>query len=241
MELLPRMNIFVRRPGEISNRYYPVDKARSKLAQGVLTPDDMAWCKGLSQWAPLSKVLAVAEGRNGHASHAIVPIPYRVAYYELGAQCFSLVMEFQDSYTQFIRELQQGNGASEHLDLGQIWVELICLGTFVIDYAIQVSLKYGLKEDVLYAYRSHLHRLKVHGVTDFYEQIRYRLLVYTSVVNDNVCAAPNVPWRIGETFAVICNASGDARLERMGRMLHENIFGFVTQWIQSIGVDNVVE
>ena len=57
------MNIFVRRPGEISNRYYHLEKARLKLAQGMLTPDDMAWCKGLSEWGPLAKVLAVAEGR----------------------------------------------------------------------------------------------------------------------------------------------------------------------------------
>ncbi len=235
------MNIFVRRPGEISNRYYHVDRARQKLAQGVLTPDDMAWCRGLSEWGPLSKVLAIAEGRPSDVPEAIVPIPYRIAYYELGAQCFTMVMEFQDSYTNFIRELEQGNGASEHLDLGQIWVELICLGTFVIDYAIQVALKYGLKEEVFYAYRSHLKRLKINGVADFYEQIRYRMLVYTSVVNDNIGAPHSLPWKIGETFAVICDAAGDPRLERMGRTLYGNIFGFVTQWIQGIGVENITE
>jgi hypothetical protein len=235
------MNIFVRRPGEISNRYYPVDKARSKLAQGVLTPNDLAWCKGLSEWGPLSKVLAVAEGRNGDLAPPVEIIPYRVAYYELGAQCFSMVMEFQDSYTSFIRELELGNGASEHLDLGQIWVELICLGTFVIDYAIQVALKYGLKEEVLYAYRAHLKRLRISGVADFYQQIRYRMLLYTSVVNDTVGAPQSLPSKMGETFAAICNASGDQRLERMGRILYENIFGFVTQWIQSIGIENVTD
>ena len=235
------MNIFVRRPGEISNRYYPVDKARSKLAQGVLTPDDMAWCKGLSEWGPLAKVLAVAEGRVLDLHEPVVPIPYRVAYYELGAQCFSMVMEFQDSYTNFIRELQQGNGASEHLDMGQVWVELISLGTFVIDYSIQVALKYGLKEDVLYAYRAHLKRLRINGVSGFYEQIRYRMLVYTAVVNDNVGVPQILPTRIGETFAVICNSAEDERLERMGRTLFENIFGFVTQWIQGIGVENITE
>ena len=235
------MNIFVRRPGEISNRYYHLEKARLKLAQGMLTPDDMAWCKGLSEWGPLAKVLAVAEGRPTGLSPAIVPIPCRIAYYELGAQCFTMVMEFQDSYTNFIRELQQGNGASEHLDLGQIWVELICMGTFVIDYAIQVALKYGLKEDVLYAYRSHLKRLRINGVADFYQQIRYRMLVYTSVVNDCIGAPQSLPWKIGETFAVICEAAGDPRLEKMGRTLYENIFGFVTQWIQGIGVENITE
>lgn len=235
------MNIFVRRPGEISNRYYPMDKARSKLAQGVLTPDDMAWCKGLSEWGPLSKVLAVAEGRPDDLPQPVVPIPYKLAYYELGTQCFSMVMDFQDSYTSFIRELEQGNGASAHLELGQIWVELICLGTFVIDYAIQVALKYGLKEEVLYVYRAQLKRLKINGVTSFYDQIRYRLLVYTSVVNDNVGAPQNLPWRIGETFAVISGAAGDERLERMGRTLFENIFGFVTQWIQGIGVENITD
>ena len=237
------MNIFVRRPGEISNRYYPVDKARSKLAQGVLTPDDMAWCKGLSEWGPLHKVLAVAEGRPTHhlTPQPVVPIPYRVAYYELGAQCFSMVMEFQDSYTNFIRELEQGNGASENLDLGQIWVELICLGTFVIDYAVQVALKYGLREDALYAYRAHLKRLRINGVADFYQQIRYRMLLYTSVVNDTIGAPQNLPWRVGETFAAISNAPGDPRLERMGRILYDNIFGFVTQWIQGIGIENITD
>jgi len=162
------MKIFVQKPGQKETTSYSLQKVKTELLAGGIREDDLAWCEGMGEWAPLRQVLALAET----VPQLILPADVlkrqaRLTTAELAAQCFKLATSFEHSYTTMLQNLQQRD-AQNNVDLGRVWIELICLGAFVVNYALFSALKHGPRNEVLSLYRDQLKQISIAGVGDSY-------------------------------------------------------------------------
>ena len=231
--------IYIQRHGEQLGPPYSVEEAKSYLADGLLHPDDMAWCEGMAEWAPLANVLPVAESQlvTEAPPPGLLQPPPKVTTSELGASCFDLAVGFQESYTRLIQELPRVDNEGQNLNYGQVWIELICLGIFAVQHAVQETLKTGPKDAMLDAYHNHLKQLRIDGVPDVFELMSKRFMIYENSVHAR--HPHGIAWNVGETFAIFCGAELSTRLVMTGSTLFNDIFGYVVRWIDEIGVENI--
>lgn len=57
--------IYVAKDNEPDYRLFSVTTARGSLQNGVIRETDLAWCEGMSKWAPVLEVLKFVESLNG--------------------------------------------------------------------------------------------------------------------------------------------------------------------------------
>ena len=234
------MEIFIQREGLQLGPPYTLDEAKTFLADGLLLPDDMAWCEGMREWAPLSNVLPVVEKT---PPFQILPPPSvpteRVTATELAASCFDLAIGFQESYASLLQELQHADLDGQVVNFGQVWIELICLGIFAVEYGLEDTLKTGPRDAVINAYHAHLKRLQIDGVSNVYELVSSRFMIYENSVNAR--HPHGIAWNVGETFAVFCGAELSTRLVMIGSTLFNQIVGYIHRWVHEIGVENITD
>jgi len=66
------MEIYIHRDGQQFGPY-SVEQTRDYIASGNLTPDDLAWHEGVTDWVPLAQVTEVTGAFNAPPPSAIVP------------------------------------------------------------------------------------------------------------------------------------------------------------------------
>ena len=231
--------IYIARGSDQRGHGYSVDKIKSYLNNGVVSLEDMAWCEGMLDWAPLSSVIPVAEGRMAPLRAPVIAQPAaEISAADVGESCFELATGFQESYTTVVQELQTATDG-EVFDLGRVWVELICLGAFSVDYAIQNALKHGPVDAVLSSYHSHLQRLKINGVPDFFGLVRNRFETYSRAVNTG--HPKSYRWNVAEAFSEAAGVLQNPRLIKVGGDLFDQINDYVAEWIHELGVENIGE
>jgi hypothetical protein len=231
------MEIYIQREGLQLGPPYSVEEAKSFLADGLLLPDDMAWMEGMADWAPLSNVLPLADRSVDQPIPLTGEVPAVVNAEELASSCFELAIGFQESYTSLLQELQHADIDGQVVDFGQLWIELICLGIFAVEYGLERTLQPGSREAVLNAYHARLKTLQIEGVSNVFELISNRFLIYENAVNSR--AINGISWNIGETFAIFCGAELSTRLIVIGSTLFDQIVNYVQQWIGEIGAENI--
>lgn len=232
------MEIYIQREGLQLGPPYSVEEAKTFLADGLLMPDDMAWYEGMNEWAPLSNVLPVVESPAQAFPPPTIPAEH-VSAAELAASCFDLAIGFQESYAGLLQELQHADLDGQVVNFGQVWIELICLGIFAVEYGLEDTLKTGPRDAVLNAYHGQLKRLQIDGVNNVYELISNRFMIYENSVNAR--HPHGIAWNVGETFAIFCGAELSTRLVMIGSTLFNQIVGYIHRWIHEIGVDNITE
>lgn len=235
------MEIFIQRGGLQLGPPYSVEEARTYLADGLLQPDDLAWIEGMKEWVPLSNVLTQHGSKATHAMppSLLKPAQPKVGARELGLACFDLAMGFQESYTSLIHDLQNSDTEGQVLNFGQIWIELICLGIFTVEYAMRDTMKAGPVEAVIDAYNGQVRRLSLDEVPNFFEVVSNRYPIYESAIHAR--HPHGIAWNVGETFAIFCGNELSTRLVMTGSMLFDKIYQYVHQWVHEIGVENITD
>lgn len=231
--------IYVSRENEEDYRLFSPRTARGYLKTGLIQENDMAWCEGMTSWAPLIRVLETLESttpgltQSAPASTELPKPPSKIPAAKLAETCFQLALSFQDAYTKVIRDLQATESKEEELDYGQIWVELVYLGCVVVDHAIEASLDEEAREFVLKLYRSHLYRVKIEGIHSF-RPIKTRLLVYSqeahnirSTISDEL---------VGQKFAHFCGSKNNKKLIAIGSNLFHNVFDHATSKLREMDI-----
>lgn len=233
--------IFVALQNEDDYRLFSVKTLRGSLQNGLLQKNDLAWCEGMSEWEPLSKVLETIEKNcpspvktgngNGNGKHPQVPAP------KLAESCFQLAMSFQDSCTKIVRELQAVDNEEDELNYGQIWIELVYLGFFAVDQAIQETLEQESKDAVTGFYRSRLYQLKVDGINSFC-LIKTRLRTYAQEAQASRLKL--VDSQIGVKFADFCGNKENKRLIEIGGSLFRNVYQQAARALHSIETEKKI-
>lgn len=215
--------IYVARENEEDYRLFSPRTARGHIRTGLIRETDMAWCEGMTQWAPLVRVLERFEEKSpAPASVQSPPRPSaKISSSKLAEICFQMALGFQETYTREILDLQAAERDNEDLNFGQIWVELIYLGCVVVDHAIEASLDEEMREFVLKLYRSHLYRVKIEGVHSF-RPIKTRLLVYGKEAHQSHTKASDE--LVGQMFAQFCGCKNHRKLIKIGSTLFHSVY-----------------
>ncbi len=228
--------IYVARENEDDYRLFSTRTARGYLRTGLIQETDLAWCEGMTEWAPLARVLETLERGLVRRPTAVAPKPTAiVSAAKLAETCFHLALSFQDAYTKMIGDLQATKSQDdEEPDYGQIWVELVYLGCVVVDHAIESSLSEDTREVVLKLYRSHLYRVKIEGIHSF-RPIKTRLLVY----GQEACNSPSpvADEAVGQKFAQFCGNKYNRKLIKIGGTLFHNVYDHVTAKLRSMEIE----
>ena len=229
--------IYVARENEDDYRLFSARTARGYLRTGLIQETDLAWCEGMTDWAPLARVLENLERGTERRPTAIAPKPTaKVSASKLAETCFHVALSFQDAYTNVIRDLQATKWhEGEEPDYGQVWVELVYLGCVVVDHAIESSLSEETRELVLKLYRSHLYRVKIEGVHSF-RPIKTRLLVYNQEVAHN-SGSQISDEVVGQKFAHFCGNKYNRNLIKIGSTLFHNVYDHVTEKLRSLDIE----
>ena len=227
--------IFLVKGSNQQGRPYSLEEARLNLDTGRIQANDLAWSVGMPEWVPLSRALEDAEKKHGRTPHAHEP----VTAVELGAAGFQLAADFEDAYWDFIQELRQSESEPEEIDPARVWVELICLGVFVVNYGLFNSLKNGARDPVLSEYRFNLKRLQISGVSDSYKTVISRIYFYSLVLRKGTSSPEDLRRNIGKRFAMFCGAEKSKQLVQIGASVFDSIMGYVARWIEEIGTENI--
>ena len=215
---------------------YSMDEVKSNLDTGLIRSNDLAWCVGMSEWVPLSKVIEDAESTTDFS----LPLPSgeKVSAAELGAAGFNLAGGFEEAYSAFIQELQ-AEATRKDIDLTKVWVEMICLGVFAVNYGLFNNLKDGARDAVLNEFRLNLKRLEISGVDDSYKTITSRIYFYAQVIRKTAIHPEDIARKVGKRFAMFCGVEQNRQLVKIGGSVFENIMGYVNRWVKEIGQDNI--
>jgi hypothetical protein len=244
--------IYVAKDNEPDYRLFSVVTARGSLQSGVIRETDLAWCEGMTKWAPVSEVLKLVEGLNGingtrHANGktgngtgavaATQPAPDtrsvepRTPVAKIAEASFQLSLSYLESYTNAIQELQRAAPAEQEIDFGHIWVELVYLGCCVVDQALQDKLEEEMRGVAVNLFRSHLYRVKVEGLHSF-RPLKDRLLVYAQEAKTTRLEPADA--RIGKKFAIFCGRKDDHRVIKLGSTFYYRIYKAACEKIVSM-------
>ena len=213
------------------HRRLSVEEVKKLLYFGSLRDDELAWCEGMADWAPVMRVLEVAEGKRPAVAATGSTSP-TISDTELGEKCFELAMGFQESFARYIQEIQRAGGEEKAVDPAVIWLELIYLGSFVVDFAIRKILPERRRQAVLSAYDAQLYRVKVEGVR-IHKTVKNRFVIYGSEAEAGQ-VENKAAYMVGKLFAEYCGCKSSRFLINLGTNFFTRRYKFATQWLAEV-------